>query len=122
MTKILPISSDDRNGFKLDDTPPHPPIVPGGSMLFDCRLQHGPVLFGRLIVSPQVDVSIAGEAIMWSTDSWRVDDVTLDGSPVVLTDGRVDPPRLAGRVAMRVTNVGQTPAYFYGCWKFDGGR
>lgn len=117
MTKMLPISNDDTNAFRLDDKPPNPRIAPGENVQFDCTIQGGPMLFGRLIVSQQVGISSAGKAVVAVIASWRVDDVTLDGSSVDLTDGCVDPMRTARRVTMRATNIGKDPAYFYGAWE-----
>lgn len=112
---MLPISNG--GGFRLDDSPPSPPIKPSDSVMFDVTLQHGPMLFRFLCISRQIGISTAGKALMGAVDSWRVDDVTLDGFPVVLTDGSVDPPRVASRVTMRATNIGEVPAYFYGYWE-----
>jgi hypothetical protein len=114
---MLSMSSDGTLGFRLDDRPPNPRTNPGDSVLLDYAIQGNAMLFGRLCVSRQVGISTAGEAIMGMVDSWRVDDVTLDGARVALTDGSVDPPRCASRVSMRATNIGETPAYFYGAWE-----
>jgi hypothetical protein len=116
---MLPMSSDGRLGFRLDDRPPNPRTEPGDFILLDYAIMDSPMLFGHLCVSRQVGISTAGEAIMGAVDSWRVDDVALDGVRVVLTDGSVDPPRRAKRVSMRATNIGEAPAYFYGAWKLS---
>jgi hypothetical protein len=97
-------------------SPSSPRIKPGDSVLFDIRLHHGPMLFRCLRISRLVDISNAWKPIMNAVDSWRVDDVTLDGLHVALTDGSVDPPCVAERVTLRVTNIGEDPAYFYGYW------
>ena len=113
---MLPISNGP-GGFRLDDRPPSPPVKPSDSVMFDVTLQHGPMLFRFLRISRQIGISTAGKALIGAVDSWRVDDVALDGFPVVLTDGSVDPPRVATRVTMRATNIGEVPAYFYGLWE-----
>ena len=114
--RMLPVSNVP-GGFRLDDRPPNPMTKPGEFVTFDITLQDSPMLFCALRISRQIGISTAGKAVMGAVDAWRVDDVTLDGSHAVLIDGSVDPPRVARRVTMRATNIGEVSAYFFGAWE-----
>ena len=142
MTKLCPMSTDSRGSWPLPGAPPPaPPSAPGESVRVEATLQSSPQAFTGLHVGPDNRFRVVGpgginpahEASM--AGIWRVDEVTIDGNVIesvvaaLEAQAHVCDDRTAvavygdfgvgSSVAMRATNVGDTPAYFYATWELE---
>ena len=140
-TKLLPMDTDSRGSWALPGAPPPaPPASPGQSVHVEAALQ-GPLLFTGLRVGPNQLFRVVGpgglipaqDASMAGT--WRVDEVTIDGSAVEHVVAALEAEALArddrsvivvhgnfgvgSSVAITATNIGDTPAYFYATWELE---
>jgi hypothetical protein len=140
--KLLIMSTDSRNGWRLPGaSPPTAPSAPGESVRVEAALQSAPLFFTGLHVGPDQRFRVVGpEGIGPAQDAslagtWRVDKVTIDELAVehivaaleAEANARADRSVLAvrggfgvgSRVAIRATNIGDTPAYFYATWELE---
>ena len=132
--KIAPMSSDDSLGFQIQGNRQNLSLIPPGEQFkYTIFLQHGPMAFARLHLGPhphlvtfsvgplgiseiaKIDTeSHAGSA--WDPEAWRIDEVTIDDSPV---DHRQVCCGVGSHSSLRVTNVGDVPAHFYAYWELE---
>jgi hypothetical protein len=142
VTKLLSMSTDSRNSWPLPGTPPPAaPSAPGESVRVEAALQSAPLFFTGLRVGPDRRFRVLGPGGIGpdqdasTAGTWRVDEVTIDGSVVesvvaaLEAEARARDDRSAlvvhgdfgagSRVSIAATNVGEAPAYFYATWELE---
>jgi hypothetical protein len=132
--KMVPITTDDTLGFRLDERgpPPAAPVASQETRSIRCRLQHDPVTAVRLRIQPNWRDPMHDATCGMTPARWRIDEVTVDDAPVTVdvvdnTNGTVrllnQGAGATGRVLfVRFTNVGEEPAHFYAVWELEDPR
>jgi hypothetical protein len=135
--KLLPMSTDPRGSWRLSDRPDTPASKPGESIRIESSFA-GPLAFVGLRVGPDRRLWIVGPNGLSPATTpglWRVDEITIDGSPceaavkaleaeaLSRVDGRVLSVQgdfgVGSAIAIRATNIGEIDAYFYAVWEIE---
>lgn len=133
--KLLMLSTDDRSSWPIDGKPPRPPHPPGETVVVKSSFV-GPMAFVGLRLGPDDRVQTIGPQVRPKLASWRIDEVKIDNvaidhAAVLRVAAQVVPAigaspcsmrgdfGVGSCVEMRVTHVGDEPAYFYATWELE---
>jgi len=139
--KILLMDTDGRDSWRLDGKPPGDPHPPGETVLIESSFD-GPMAFVALKIGPDARVKSLGPngirpqndgdpGAKWRIDEIKIDDVMIDHMSVLRVAAQIAPMigaddrsmrgsfGVGSRVAMRATNIGDGPSYFYATWELE---
>jgi hypothetical protein len=130
------MTTDPAGGWPLrGDFASTPPSLPGETVRVEAELQTAaPMAFTGLRVGPDHRLwvlgpsgSVRGRPGEWRIDEVMIDEITIDeavvdyvdaleAGTVIVVHGNFG---VGARVAIRATNVGDVPAYFYATWELE---
>lgn len=134
--KLLPMTTDDRHGARLNGKLSSPPHPPGESISIESSFSNS-MAFVALKIGPDDRFKVmtptgmreqGNDAVaIWRIDEIKIDDIAIEHTSVLRVAAKIngDDSAVRGafgvgtRVSMRATNVGTTVGYFYATWELE---